>query len=251
MDERSERIAKRFEVPILIAALPVIPAIVVQESSLGKPWTVLAAVLNWAIWAAFVTEVIVMLAVVPEKTRWLRRHPLEVAIVALTAPLLPMSLQVLRALRAVLVLVRVVRLSKNVFSIEGLGYAALLVLLTVLGGGALYAAVEPATTTWDGVWWAIVTIATVGYGDVAPRTDEGRAVAIVVMVVGVGFVAMLTGAVAQLFIARAGIGLGEPEVGDGEAHPGSVDAELLRELREITARLSRLESRFGGGPSPP
>jgi uncharacterized membrane protein len=53
MDERSERIAKRFEVPLLVAAVLVIPAIIVEESSVGEPWSSLAVVLNYAIWTAF------------------------------------------------------------------------------------------------------------------------------------------------------------------------------------------------------
>jgi hypothetical protein len=46
MDERSARIARRFEVPILVAALLVVPVIAVEQSSLGEPWTTTAAVTN-------------------------------------------------------------------------------------------------------------------------------------------------------------------------------------------------------------
>jgi hypothetical protein len=46
VNERSERIERRFELPILIAAVLVIPVILVEESSLGKPWDTIAAVLN-------------------------------------------------------------------------------------------------------------------------------------------------------------------------------------------------------------
>ncbi len=89
VDERSRRIAKWFEVPMLIAALLVIPVIVVEQSDVGEPWPTIAGVLNWAIWIAFAVELVVMLAVVPDKWRWLRSHPLEVVIVLLTPPFLP------------------------------------------------------------------------------------------------------------------------------------------------------------------
>ena len=49
MDERSERVARRFEMPILVAALLVIPVIVIEESSVGQPWRGIATALNWAI----------------------------------------------------------------------------------------------------------------------------------------------------------------------------------------------------------
>jgi hypothetical protein len=83
MDDRSRRVERAFEWPILVAALLVIPVIVIEQSDLGDPWRSLAAVANWAIWLAFATELIVMLIVVPEKWNWLRRHPLEVAVVVL------------------------------------------------------------------------------------------------------------------------------------------------------------------------
>ena len=77
MDERSERIARRFELPMIITALLVIPVIVLEESPVGEPWDTITAVLNWAIWLAFLTELVVMLAVVPDRWHWLRKHPLE------------------------------------------------------------------------------------------------------------------------------------------------------------------------------
>ena len=89
---------------MLVAALLVIPAIVIEESSLPQPWPSIATVLNWLIWLAFATELIVMLAIVPNRWRWLRAHPLETAIVALTAPLLPAALQGLRVVRLARVL---------------------------------------------------------------------------------------------------------------------------------------------------
>ncbi|MBA2513229.1 MAG: hypothetical protein H0V26_02715 [Solirubrobacterales bacterium] len=49
MDERSRRIAKRFEVPMVIAALLVIPVIAIEQSDVGEPWRTIAGVLNWAI----------------------------------------------------------------------------------------------------------------------------------------------------------------------------------------------------------
>ena len=55
MDERSERIAKRFEVPLLIAAVLVIPVIIVEESRVGEPWDTAAFVLNYAIWTVLST----------------------------------------------------------------------------------------------------------------------------------------------------------------------------------------------------
>jgi len=245
VDERSRRIAKRFEVPMLIAALLVIPVIVVEQSDVGEPWRTIAGVLNWAIWIAFAVELVVMLAVVPDKWRWLRSHPLEVVIVLLTPPFLPSSLQALRALRVLrlLRLLRLAQVARRTFSLDGLRYAAILAALTAVGGGYAYSAAEsaqePAPSVWDGVWWAVTTMTTVGYGDEYPVTTLGRIYALVLMLVGIGFIAILTGAIAERFLAAQ-----VEEVVEEVTDVGATEAELLEELRRIRSRLERLETRL-------
>ncbi|CAA9534989.1 MAG: hypothetical protein AVDCRST_MAG85-4022 [uncultured Solirubrobacteraceae bacterium] len=105
-DDRARRIEERFEWPMIVAALLVIPALVIEGSDFGDPWPLIGDVLNWTIWLAFLLELVVMLRVVPDRGRWLRDHPLEVAVVLLTPPFLPASLQAARVFR----LLRVIRL---------------------------------------------------------------------------------------------------------------------------------------------
>ncbi|MBA2569509.1 MAG: two pore domain potassium channel family protein [Actinobacteria bacterium] len=242
MDERSRRVERAFEWPILIAALLVIPVVAIEQSDLGDPWRFLAAVANWVIWIAFATELIVMLVVVPDKWEWLRRHPLEVAVVVLTPPFLPAALQAARVLRLLrlLRLLRVAPLARRLFSLDGLRYVALLVALAALGGGATYAAVEDVST-WDGVWWAVSTMTTVGYGDEFPVTVLGRLIAMALMVIGIGFIAVLTGAVAERFLATT-IEASEAQVTE---EVDQAEADVLDELREIMLRLHSLERRLG------
>jgi voltage-gated potassium channel len=243
VDERSRQTAKRFEVPILIAALLVIPVIVIEEANVTHTWKAVGAILNWAIWITFALEVVVMLAVVPSKRKWLRDNPLEVAIVLFTPPFLPASLQALRVFRLLRLarLFRLAPLARRLFSIEGLRYVALLALLTVLGGGAAFAAVEKDSSTWDGVWWAISTMTTVGYGDVSPHTDLGRVLAIAIMLIGIGFIAVLTGAVAERFLSTE-----FEEVAEATHEVEATEADVLAELREVRNRLDRIEARLAG-----
>jgi voltage-gated potassium channel len=108
----------------------------------------------------------------------------------LTPPFLPASLQALRVFRLlrVLRLIAVVQYARRLFSLNGLGYGALLAAITVLAGGAAFAHAEgDEVSTWDGVWWAMTTMTTVGYGDLYPETDVGRLIGMLVMVVGIGF----------------------------------------------------------------
>jgi voltage-gated potassium channel len=247
MDERTRRIERRFEWPIVVAAFLVIPIIVIEQSSTGEPWTTIANVGNWVVWGLFLAEVVVMLAVVPDRWRWLREHPLEVAIVVLTPPFLPASLQALRAIRLLrlLRLIAVVRYARRLFSLDGLRYGALLALVTVLVGGAGFAHAEgKELSTWDGIWWSLTTMTTVGYGDLYPDTDLGRLIAIVVMVVGIGFLSLLIGSVSERFIAVSV----EEEVADAEREIGAdvhtAEAEILGEIRAIGERLHKLEMRL-------
>ena len=245
VDERAERIQRRFEAPIVVGALLVIPIIVVEQSTTGEPWSTLAAVGNWLVWLLFLAEVVVMLAVVPDRRRWLRAHPLEVAIVVLTPPFLPASMQALRVFRLLrlLRLIAAVRYARRLFTLDGLRYGALLALITVLAGGAAFAHAEgEEVSTWDGVWWAVTTMTTVGYGDLYPSTETGRAVAILVMVVGIGFLSLLIGSVSERFLT-AGV---EEEVAEAEREleedVNAARVEVLAELRAIGERLRQLEA---------
>jgi len=112
-------------------------------------------------------------------------------------------------------------------------------LLTVLGGGAAFTAVEKHRSTWDGVWWAITTMTTVGYGDLSPATDWGRLIGIAVMLIGISLFAVFTGAVAQRFLAAT-----VEEVEDIAIDAEATESEVLSELREVRMRLDRLERRL-------
>ncbi|HEY6017965.1 MAG TPA: potassium channel family protein, partial [Gaiellaceae bacterium] len=92
-------------------------------------------------------------------------------------------------------------------------------------------------STWDGVWWAVSTMTTVGYGDLYPHTDLGRAIAIVVMTVGIGFGSLLVAALAERFVHSQV----EEETAEIEAGMELAEQELLGELVAIQQRLQRIE----------
>jgi voltage-gated potassium channel len=240
---RAERIQRRFEVPMMIAALLVVPVIVIEESRAGHEWKTLAAALNWFIWLAFALELVVMLWAVPRRMEWLRAHPLEAAIVVLTPPFLPASLQALRIFRVLRVLriAVVAKRMRRLFTPDGVRLAGVLAVVAALGGGALFADAEKGHSVWDGVWWAASTMTTVGYGDITPKTTLGRIVGLALMLVGIGFVALVTGAVAQRFLSpqiqAETLGL-ETEVA---RDVGTAREEVLRELRSVARRLQELE----------
>jgi voltage-gated potassium channel len=90
------------------------------------------------------------------------------------------------------------------------------------------------------VWWAIVTLATVGYGDVVPTTVLGRIVGSGVIILGVTFLAFLTATVTSLFVSSDQDAARERELADREA----ADKELRELLKRLEDRLSAIESKL-------
>lgn len=89
------------------------------------------------------------------------------------------------------------------------------------------------------MWWAVTTMTTVGYGDLYPHTDEGRFIGVVIMVVGIGFVAVLTAAIAQRFVDVAV----HEEVQQAEEALAATDVEVLGEIRAIRRGWKSLRPR--------
>jgi voltage-gated potassium channel len=204
MGERAERLERRLERPMLVVAALVIPALTLEGAAVGHGLRTLAVVLNWIIWLAFLGELVAMLAVVRERRRYVRHNLLSVAIVLLTPPFFPAAVQSLRALR-VLRLARLLQLApifKLAFGLRGLKYASVFTLLVVLTGAAAFENSEPGKSYFDGVYWAISTMTTVGYGDELPTTVTAKWIAMALMVVGIGYFAVITGAIAEQFIER-------------------------------------------------
>jgi voltage-gated potassium channel len=90
------------------------------------------------------------------------------------------------------------------------------------------------------VWWAIVTLATVGYGDVVPTTGWGRLVGSGVIVLGVTFLAFLTATVTSYFVSADQEEITRRELERRERS----DRELQELLRQLESRLAAIEQRL-------
>jgi voltage-gated potassium channel len=87
------------------------------------------------------------------------------------------------------------------------------------------------SNVWVGMWWALQTVTTVGYGDVTPRHVSGRIVGSIVLLYGIGFLTITIAAITSTFVTRA-----EREQG----------VALSRDdLDDVSARLERIEQRLG------
>ena len=87
---------------------------------------------------------------------------------------------------------------------------------------------------WVGMWWALQTVTTVGYGDVTPQHPSGRIIATVAMLQGIAFLAITTAVITSTFVARA-----------SKERESARDADEDDAMLRIEARLERIDQRLG------
>ena len=88
---------------------------------------------------------------------------------------------------------------KAIFNSRGLRSIVYATIFLIIFFGFLFFVSEPEVETFsDGIWWALVTITTVGYGDITPYTTLGRIVASSLMILGIGFIATITATVSLI-----------------------------------------------------
>jgi voltage-gated potassium channel Kch len=97
---------------------------------------------------------------------------------------------------------------------------------------------EEYANVWVGMWWAMQTVTTVGYGDVTPAARSGRIVAAVVMLQGIAFLTITTAVITSTFIARAQTERLQQMQAEDDAEEAGVEARL----DELVQRLDRIET---------
>jgi voltage-gated potassium channel len=113
----------------------------------------------------------------------------------------------------------------------------------VIGAGVLITLLdsEEYPNVGIGLWWALQTVTTVGYGDVAPKNVAGRLVGAFVMLEGIAFVAIITAVITSAFVARA-----TRESQAAQAKDELSDRELMeRRFDELEQKLDALASTSG------
>lgn len=192
-------------------------------------------VFSYAVWALFVLDYLARVGLARERRLFLRRHVFDLAVIAL-----PM-LRPLRALRVLTVLGFLNRQTGAAFRGRVIAYVVgtVSLVVTIAALAVLDAerhASDPNITSFgDALWWAVSTIATVGYGDRVPTTADGRLVAFGLMLAGIALLGVVTASFASWFLDRVAA------MTSAEHRSEQVTLELvLDELRALRSEVARI-----------
>ncbi|MGN5732021.1 potassium channel family protein [Arthrobacter psychrochitiniphilus] len=231
-----ERWQRAAEWPLIIISILFLTAYSVQVLAAG-PATTVAGWFIYITWGLFVIDYVVSLWLAPQRLSWFFRHLLELAIV-----LLPM-LRPLRLLRLVTLISVLQRVAGNALRGRVVTYViAASGLLVYIGALAMYDAEKSApqasiNSFGDAAWWAIVTITTVGYGDLSPVSATGRFIAVGLMIGGIALLGTITATLASWLVEKV-------STNDTRAQTASVeDIKVLRdEIRQLRRELATTDN---------
>jgi voltage-gated potassium channel len=241
---RYDRIAR---VPIILAAI--LPLVMAPDPG---HWT--DEIIDVLSWIVFLVDYLVHRRLLNSYLST-KLGKFDLVVVVLTAPwfLLPGA-----QAGGFVVVLRLARLVRLLFASRGarklfqrLGGVALVAgAVVLLGASVAYYAEHPTNpgfnTYKSSVWWAIVTLTTVGYGDIVPHTSTGRWAAVLIMFTGVGVLGLLAGSLSSFFRPSS-------ETDDSETPDDATPAAIMGELAALRAQVSALTELVtqSRGDSPP
>lgn len=196
-EELLHRIERITELPFLVLAFVMIPLLIgplIWDMSPQEESTFL--IIDYFIWALFAVDLLVKVLISPHRMNYLKRHWLEalVVIVPFFRPLRILRIFIFGS-RAWVGMRRLVNIDFLLVYGIGLVIIAATVVASVEGGEG-----ASIRSFADALWWSVVTITTVGYGDMVPVTLAGRAIAFVLMLGGIAFFSGMTANLASFLI---------------------------------------------------
>jgi voltage-gated potassium channel len=195
---------------MLVVTILWLPVLIVPLASAvhGSVATTFSTV-DYTVWALFSLEYLIKLWLAPERRQFFRTHLLDLLIVAVPffRPLrMGRLIRLLRLSRVGVVLAEGLRRARSILTHNGFHFVVLAAGVLVFACAGLVTFAERNAhganihNFGQGLWWAIVTVTTVGYGDRYPITGFGQGVAVLLMLTGIGLIGTLTATVASYFV---------------------------------------------------
>jgi len=156
--------------------------------------------IQWVVYGFFLIDVIFGLVTTQDKKHYLKSHPLEVISVALPV------LRPIRLLRLVtvgsMVIQRVAVGKQFAITLKVFLFSLLIAYISAVQITIIERPMADSNikSFGDGIWWALTTVTTVGYGDRFPTTTEGRTIAFALMLIGISLMGVITASVAAWFV---------------------------------------------------
>lgn len=248
----SGRVHHPFELLVLALTILMLPAVLIQDSHFHSPWGHVADAFAALVWAAFAIELGLTLRHAPDRRAALRAHWHDALVVLVLfpawAPLFSLAgqawLRGWRLARLWAIVARLFRAERLLSRRQNLPYLAALTAVLVVAAAVGVHETDPSRfpTPWRGLWWAVVTVTTVGYGDTFPTSPLGRVVGGLLMIVGIGFLGLATAAIASHFV-HTDATESRKQTADSRDALLAGQERILAELEQIDGRLAALERR--------
>jgi voltage-gated potassium channel len=247
-NETARRWAARFELPMLFIVLWVpIQWYMEVEGVMSHPASRLG---DWVIWLTFVVETSALSALVDDRRTYLSHNWMNLLIIIVGLPLIwditPYA-AMLRSLRLLLLLSLVLRFSSTlrlVLAHNRLGTTLAVSLVVIVMAGLLMSAIDPSVSSpWDGIWWAWVTVTTVGYGDIVPTTAAGKLFGALLILLGVGLFSLMTASFSSFFIGRD-VSKVEQEIEKDVGRLQREEIDIHATIERVGRSLSSVEARM-------
>ncbi len=235
---RARQVGRWFEWPMLFMAALMVFAGYSEPLAGEEAFSGRVGIIDVLVWCFFLLETLVLLWCVDDRRRYLLSNWCNVLILAggvlmfLDIPAVS-GLRVLRLLVILTMLLNTSGVYRQLMTRNHLGSTLAVCFFIILISGTVMSVLDPnVQTPLDGIWWAWVTVTTVGYGDIVPSTSAGRLFASFLILMGIGLVSLLTASISALFVRQ------------NEASQTRRLRDQKKRIAELEAQLHRMETKL-------
>lgn len=236
-NKKAVKVGRLFEWPMILIAFWIILEWYIEVKSMSP--LLLTVYSDWIIWSFFLIETIVLCYLVDDKFRFLKNNWGGLVIIVAGMPLLwdvfPFAggFRILRLLVLFSLLFSMSSSARKILGHNHLGTTLMVSFIVVVFAGTMMATIDPnIKTPLDGIWWAWVTVTTVGYGDLVPISSAGRIFAGFLILLGIALFSMLTASFSAFFLSES------------EDKISSQETENSEKLDQLQLQVSRLEEKI-------